>query len=93
MIDPSLVQLLAVALFAFGLATVLTRRNIFFLFMGIELMLNAVNVSFIGFSRTLPPSGSPRRPNYPTVCDCSCCRRNVYRFGDVDLHYSREEPT
>ena len=45
------VQVLAAVLFCLGLAVALTRRNVFLLLMGIELMLNAVNLSFIGFSR------------------------------------------
>ena len=53
MLDPMIVQMVAAILFALGLAVVLTKRNIFFVFMGIEMMLNAVNLSFIGFSRTL----------------------------------------
>jgi NADH:ubiquinone oxidoreductase subunit K len=32
---------------------VLSRRNVFLLLMGVELMLNAVNLSFVGFSREL----------------------------------------
>lgn len=51
-IDPILVQSLAAVIFAIGIAVVVTRRNLFFLLMGVELMLNAVNLSFIGFSRT-----------------------------------------
>ena len=50
-VDPLWVQWLAAALFALGLAVVMCRRNIFFLLMGVELMLNAVNLSFIGFTR------------------------------------------
>jgi len=50
-IDPLHVQGLAAVLFALGLIVSLTRRNIFFLLMGVELMLNAVNLSFIGFAR------------------------------------------
>lgn len=57
-IDPLHVQGLAAVLFALGLAVAATRRNIFFLLMGVELMLNAVNLSFIGFSRTLPAGAS-----------------------------------
>jgi NADH:ubiquinone oxidoreductase subunit K len=57
-IDPLWVQFLAATLFALGMATTLTRRNIFFLLMGVELMLNAVNLSFIGFSRTLAGEAS-----------------------------------
>ncbi len=51
-VDPVHVQMLAAILFAIGLAVAVSRRNLFFLLMGIELMLNAVNLSFIGFART-----------------------------------------
>lgn len=57
-LDPLHVQVLAAALFAIGLAVVLARRNIFFVLMGIELALNAVNLSFVGFARTLPGTAS-----------------------------------
>lgn len=56
-VDPMLVQGLAAALFAIGLAVLLTRRNLFFLLMGIELLLNAANLSFVGFSRTHDAAG------------------------------------
>ena len=51
-VDPMLVQMLAALIFAIGMAVVVCRRNLFFILMGIELMLNAVNLSFVGFSRT-----------------------------------------
>ncbi len=51
-IDPGHVQAIAALLFCLGVATVVARRNIFILLMGVELMLNAVNLSFIGFART-----------------------------------------
>ncbi len=57
-INPMYVQYLAAVLFAIGLAVALSRRNIFFLLMGIELMLNAVNLSFIGFSRQFTGASS-----------------------------------
>ncbi len=38
-------------LFLLGLFLVLTRRNAVMALMGIELMLNAANVNFVGFSR------------------------------------------
>jgi NADH:ubiquinone oxidoreductase subunit K len=57
-IDMTNVQALAALLFAIGLAVALSRRNIFFLLMGIELMLNAVNLSFIGFSRQFAGASS-----------------------------------
>lgn len=37
-------------LFCIGLATVLLRRNFIVMLMGIELMLNGVNLTFIAFS-------------------------------------------
>lgn len=40
-------------LFAIGTIGVLTRRNVIVMFMCIELMLNAVNLTFVAFSRHL----------------------------------------
>jgi len=42
---------LAVLLFAIGAAAVLLRRNAIIVFMGVELMLNATNLSLVTFSR------------------------------------------
>ena len=42
--------ILSAILFVIGVAGFLFRRNIITVFMSIELMLNAVNLSFIGFS-------------------------------------------
>ena len=42
--------LLSAALFIVGMVGVLTRRNVLVIFMCVELMLNAVNVTFIGFA-------------------------------------------
>ncbi len=47
---PHLIALSAI-LFAIGALGVLTRRNIIVLLMSVELMLNAVNLAFITFSR------------------------------------------
>ena len=44
--------LLSLALFAVGVLGVFLRRNIITVFMCIELMLNAVNLAFIAFSRS-----------------------------------------
>lgn len=44
---------LSVILFGLGAAGFIIRRNIITIFMCIELMLNAVNLAFIGFSRYL----------------------------------------
>ncbi len=43
--------ILSVALFCIGILGVISRRNIFTVFMSIELMLNAVNLVFIAFAR------------------------------------------
>ncbi len=42
---------LSALLFAMGMAGVLLRRNIIVLLMSVELMLNAVNISFVAFSK------------------------------------------
>lgn len=42
---------LSALLFATGMAGVLLRRNAIVIFMSIELMLNAVNISFVAFSK------------------------------------------
>jgi NADH-quinone oxidoreductase subunit K len=50
-----LAHILALSAILFGLGAVgfIVRRNIITIFMCIELMLNAVNLAFIGFSRYL----------------------------------------
>lgn len=45
--------LLSAILFSLGVAGVLLRRNVIMIFMSIELMLNAVNLTFIAFSKFL----------------------------------------
>ena len=42
---------LAAMLFCIGLFGVMTRRNTIGILLGIELMLNAVNINFVAFSR------------------------------------------
>ena len=42
---------LSAALFTIGVLGVMLRRNVIVIFMSIELMLNAVNLSFVTFSR------------------------------------------
>ena len=42
---------LAAAVFAIGLFGVLTRRNAVGILLGIELMLNAVNINLVAFAR------------------------------------------
>ena len=47
------ILLLSAILFSIGVLGVVLRSNVIAIFMSIELMLNAVNLSFIGFARSL----------------------------------------
>jgi NADH:ubiquinone oxidoreductase subunit K len=47
--------MVAAALFCLGVYTVLTRRNAVAILMGIELMLNAVNINLVAFWRFNTP--------------------------------------
>ena len=51
MITPAHYMILAAALFIIGVVGVMVRRNIIIIFMSIELILNAVNINLITFSR------------------------------------------
>jgi NADH-quinone oxidoreductase subunit K len=53
--EPTLINfiMLSFLLFVIGVAGVLSRRNIIIIFMSIELILNAVNLNLIAFSRYL----------------------------------------
>jgi len=42
---------LSIILFCLGIVGVISRRNVFTVFMSIELMLNAANLAFVAFSR------------------------------------------
>lgn len=48
---------LAAMLFAIGAAGLMIRRNLLVMFMCVELMLNAVNLSFVAFARALDDVG------------------------------------
>jgi NADH-quinone oxidoreductase subunit K len=50
-VGPDAYLVLSAVLFAIGVAGVLIRRNAIVVFMSIELMLNAVNLSLIAFSQ------------------------------------------
>jgi NADH-quinone oxidoreductase subunit K len=52
-VPASLYQVLAAVLFCIGVMGVLFRRNILVIFMCVELMLNAANLSLIAFARAL----------------------------------------
>ncbi len=48
---------LSAVLFTIGVVGVLTRRNAIIIFMCVELMLNAVNLTFIAFARFYGAAG------------------------------------
>jgi NADH-quinone oxidoreductase subunit K len=52
-VDPSWYLILAALIFGIGSVGLLVRRNPLVMFMCVELMLNAVNLSFVTFSRQL----------------------------------------
>ena len=54
---------LALALFCIGVAGVLTRRNAIIIFMCIELMLNAVNLLLVAFSKMHQHALAATNPN------------------------------
>ena len=49
--------ILSAILFSIGVAGVVFRRNAIVLFMCVELMLNAVNLAFVAFSRVVGNEG------------------------------------
>jgi NADH-quinone oxidoreductase subunit K len=53
MIPTSHYLFLSLALFTIGVVGVLTRRNVIIILMSIELILNAVNINLMAFSRLL----------------------------------------
>ena len=56
MIPLSWYLILSAALFSIGLFGVLARRNAIAILLGIELMLNAVNINLVAFWRYLDPA-------------------------------------
>lgn len=53
MIPTSHVLVLSAVLFSTGVLGVMLRRNVIVIFMSIEVMLNAVNLSFVAFAREM----------------------------------------
>ena len=58
---------LAAVLFAIGLFGVITRRNTIGILLGIELMLNAVNINLVAFARF---NGDPAGLIFPVFTIC-----------------------
>jgi NADH-quinone oxidoreductase subunit K len=55
LLGPSL--FVSAVLFTVGVAGVLVRRNVIVIFMCVELMLNAVNLTFVALAQTLGVAG------------------------------------
>lgn len=51
LLEPKVVLFLSALLFSAGLYGVLSRRNMIMILMSLELMLNAVNIALVTFSR------------------------------------------
>jgi NADH-quinone oxidoreductase subunit K len=56
-VEPWVVQSFCATIFFIGLAGVLMRRNILVIMMCIELMLNAVNLTFVAYAKELHQMG------------------------------------
>jgi NADH-quinone oxidoreductase subunit K len=56
-VAPEVYLILSAALFSLGAVGLLIRRNPLVMFMCVELMLNAVNLTFVTFSRMLDDIG------------------------------------
>jgi len=56
-ITPSYYLVLAAMLFTIGAVGLLVRRNTLVMFMCVELMLNAANLTFVTFAKTLDDIG------------------------------------
>lgn len=56
-VEPWVVQSFCAIIFFIGLSGVLIRRNILVILMCVEIMLNAVNLSFVAYARQLDDMG------------------------------------
>ena len=70
---------LSAILFAIGTAGVFVRRNLITILLSIEIMLNAVNLTFVAFGRAL---GIGRRPDHRVLRHDGRRRRSGGRPGD-----------
>jgi NADH-quinone oxidoreductase subunit K len=56
-VDPRYYLAVAAVIFTIGAVGLLIRRNVIVMFMCVELMLNAVNITFVAFSKMLNDIG------------------------------------
>ena len=73
---------LSAILFGLGVVAFVFKRNIITIFMSIELMLNAVNLAFVAFSRA---HGTVARPGFCFFCDRGGGRRSRRGTGNRHL--------
>ena len=70
--------ILAATLFCIGVAGVLIRRNAIIVFMCIELMLNAVNLMLVAFSKMHYSLGNVNNKNLPLLNSCTDAQLFVF---------------
>ena len=70
--------MLAGILFALGLVGLLVRRNLIFMLMSIEVMLNAAGLAFVVGRRAMGPAG---RPDHVSLHPGDGCGRSVGGLG------------
>lgn len=85
------IQLLALVIFAIGLMVAISRRNLFFVLMGIELALNAVNLSFVGFAKTLPAEMSVAGQIVPLFSIAVAAAEACVGFAMVIMLFRKKE--
>ena len=86
--EPYLV--LAAILFSIGAIGVLVRRNVLIMFMCIELMLNAANLTFVTFARMLGDIGGQAVAFFVLVVAAA---EVVVGLGIVVTNYRRRDTT
>ena len=57
-IGPTHFQVLSIIVFAAGVATILTKRNVIGILIGVELILNAAGINLVAFNRWPPTAAA-----------------------------------
>ena len=81
MVPTTYYLILSAILFTIGVVGVLIRRNVLIIFMSVEMMLNAVNLTFVALSQPVP---EPERPDLRADGDGRRRGRGRRRAGDRD---------
>lgn len=90
MIPLSWYLIFAALLFAVGLYGVLSRRNLVAILMGIELMLNSVNVNLLAFWRYFNPDGVDGKV-FVTIVLAAAAAEAVVGLGLIISAYRRRK--